>query len=144
MKDYGIRLKNILSAKNIKQVELAEAVGSNPKNINSYISGRAEPSLDMVVSIAKYLDVPIDYFIGNVELDEVIGERHDEKILSKLENTLPHESFRLVELLLLLQNKHIEKLLDVVKELDSESLCEVLKQAEKEKCFRDYRNASLK
>lgn len=144
MKDYGTKLKEILNAKNIKQVELAEAVGSNPKNINSYIAGRAEPPLHMVASISKYLDVPLDYFLGDASLEDALEDESHNKILDKLEGSLPQESYKLVELVLLLQNKYIEELLSVVKDLDAESLREILKQAEKEKYFRKYKNVNLK
>jgi transcriptional regulator with XRE-family HTH domain len=144
MKDYGTKLKQLLIAKNIKQVELAEAIHSNPKNINSYITGRAEPPLEIVVKIAKYLDVPLDYFLGDTELNDALEPRYHEKSLNKLESTLPHSSYKLVEFILLLQNKHIERLLDVVKDLDSDSLCEIVKQAEKEKCYKNYQNATHK
>lgn len=145
MKNYGTRLKEILTVKGIKQVELADAVGSNPKNINSYITGRAEPSLQMVSSIAKYLNVPLDYFLGEASLAEVLKDENASGwLLDRLENSLPQESYKIVELILLLQNKYIEELLDIVKELDTDSLREVLKQAEKEKYFREYKNVNLK
>ncbi len=132
MNNYGIRLKAVLHAKGVKQVELAEAVGSNPKNISSYIAGRSEPALDTANKIAKYLDVPIDYFLGNVSLENLKSDYNLTQAIDELRKNLSDDVCVIIELAVLLKNADIRRIMDIVRSIDNAGIKEILKQAEKE------------
>ena len=135
MDNYGTRLKAILNVKGIKQVELAEAVGSNPKNISSYIAGRSEPAPDMANRIAKYLDVPIDYFLGNINLEKAFGKKDPMIALAGVKEYLSDDIYEIVELFVMLKDNDIGRIFEIIKKLSPNSIREVMKQAEKELVF---------
>jgi transcriptional regulator with XRE-family HTH domain len=62
--NIGKKLKELLKLRNIKQIELAEAVGISPARLSSYLADKREPSLDMLVKIAEYLGVDVKHFAG--------------------------------------------------------------------------------
>ena len=51
------RIKEVLEAKGIKQVWLAEKLGKSFNTINGYVQNRNQPSLEVLYEIAKILDV---------------------------------------------------------------------------------------
>ena len=53
-------LKEIRLKKGITQVELAKHVGISPQTISHYETGRAKPSLDVAVKLAKALGVSVE------------------------------------------------------------------------------------
>ena len=60
------RIKEVLEAKGIKQVWLAEKLGKSYNMVNSYVQNRTQPSLVDLNRIANILDVDIkDLIISN-------------------------------------------------------------------------------
>ena len=53
-------LKEIRLNKRITQVELAKRVGIRQQTISHYETGRAKPSLDVAVKLAKVLGVSVE------------------------------------------------------------------------------------
>ena len=53
------RIKDVLEAKGIKQVWLAEQLGKSYNMVNSYVQNRRQPSLDDLYKIAKILEVQV-------------------------------------------------------------------------------------
>lgn len=53
------RIKVVLTEKNIKQIELAEAIGKSPNTIASICNNKVQPHLKDLKRIADYLDVDI-------------------------------------------------------------------------------------
>jgi putative transcriptional regulator len=53
------RIKEILEAKGIKQTWLAEKLGKSYNMVNSYVQNRRQPSLEVLIQIAKILDVNV-------------------------------------------------------------------------------------
>ena len=53
-------LKEIRLKKGITQVELAKHVGISQQTISHYETGRAKPSLDVAVKLAKALGVSVE------------------------------------------------------------------------------------
>ena len=58
------RLKNMRERNRLKQCVLSELCGLNKNAIKRYESGKAEPTVSSLESIADYFDVSIDYLIG--------------------------------------------------------------------------------
>jgi len=55
-----VTLKEIRLNKRITQVELAKRVGIRQQTISHYETGRAKPSLDVAVKLAKALGVSVE------------------------------------------------------------------------------------
>lgn len=51
------RIKEVLEAKGIKQVWLAEKLGKSYNMVNSYVQNRTQPSLEVLFQIAEILEV---------------------------------------------------------------------------------------
>ena len=57
-------LKEILKAKNISQFKLARDLNLSQSVVNNYCTGKREPSLSVLISICKVLNVSADYLLG--------------------------------------------------------------------------------
>lgn len=51
------RIKEILEAKGIKQVWLADKLGKSFNTVNGYVQNRSQPSLEVLYNIAEILNV---------------------------------------------------------------------------------------
>ncbi len=62
------RIKEVLHAKGIKQVWLAEQLGKSFNMVNSYVQNRRQPSLEVLYQIAEILDVDVkELIVSNKE-----------------------------------------------------------------------------
>lgn len=80
--DFGLRLKNYRSKRNMTQHELASAVGVSTVCIGNWERGARKPTLDMLISLSSVLNISIDSLVG-VSVSNV-----EEPILSVDEMTL--------------------------------------------------------
>ena len=53
------KIKEILDRKGIKQKWLAEQLGKSYNMVNSYVQNRQQPRLEILIDIAKILDVDV-------------------------------------------------------------------------------------
>lgn len=53
------RIKEVLEEKGIKQTWLAEKLGKSFSIVNSYVSNRRQPSLEVLFEIAEVLQVDV-------------------------------------------------------------------------------------
>lgn len=58
------RLKELRIEKNLTQTKLAENFGITYSNIGEWERGKSEPSIDMLVKLADFFNVSIDYLVG--------------------------------------------------------------------------------
>ena len=58
------RLRQIMSIRNVKQVEIIEKTGINKGALSSYLSGRYMPKQDNIYKLAKVLDVNPAWLMG--------------------------------------------------------------------------------
>lgn len=61
---FGQRLTQILSERHIIQKQLAFAIGETEVTISRYMQGARTPKATVVLEIAKYLHVSMDYLYG--------------------------------------------------------------------------------
>lgn len=61
---FNQRLREVRLEKNLRQKDLADALGLTLRAICNYEAGTREPSLQILVKLCKYLDVPSDYLLG--------------------------------------------------------------------------------
>ena len=63
-KTIGQRINAVLAEKDIKQKDLAKAIGVTDNTISYFVSGKRTPNTEQIVGIAKFLDVSADYLLG--------------------------------------------------------------------------------
>lgn len=61
-REFGRRLKQMLTIKGMTQKELSEATGIPRMSISRYITGDVAPNFPKVDKIAKVLNCSVDYF----------------------------------------------------------------------------------
>ena len=61
---FGTTLKRLRLENHLSQRQLGDALGVCNQTVSFWESGKREPSLDALVSVAKYFDVSTDYLLG--------------------------------------------------------------------------------
>lgn len=64
MFNFGVHLKEIRKMKGITQKQLALGIGASERGIQQYELGERKPNYDMLIALADYFDVSIDYLVG--------------------------------------------------------------------------------
>ena len=64
MNKFANRLNEALSENDISQNALAQKISMSQSVVNNYCTGKREPSLDVLISICKILNVSADYLLG--------------------------------------------------------------------------------
>lgn len=62
---FGKTLKELRESNNLSQRRLGEDLSVCNQTVSFWESGKREPDLDTLVSIAKYFHVSIDTLLGN-------------------------------------------------------------------------------
>lgn len=70
MNDFGRRLKILREDKDLPLSKLAEDIGTTKSALSRYENGKMEPGLSVMIKIAKYFDVTIDWLAGNGEVED--------------------------------------------------------------------------
>lgn len=96
--NIGQIIRVLRTAASMKQKELAAAVGIQPNSLSLIESGRREPSLGLLRSIAKTLDVPMGLFFWESQ-DRLMGSTSaEDALLAKLRKQLLElEALRLAD-----------------------------------------------
>ena len=66
-KIIGLRIQKRRTEKKMTQAELAELIDTNQKHLSRIEGGYHRCTLDIIVAIAKALDVSVDYLIADYE-----------------------------------------------------------------------------
>lgn len=64
MNKFKDRLNEVLAESGISQKVLAEKIFMSQGVVNNYCTGKREPSLEVLISICKVLQVSADYLLG--------------------------------------------------------------------------------
>ena len=59
-----IKLKELRTAKNISQIELANYLHVSNTTVSNCESGKRVPNMETLIQIANYFDVSLDYLLG--------------------------------------------------------------------------------
>lgn len=62
--EFQKRFKDFLEKRKIEPTEIATALNLSQKKIESFLSGKTQPSGKVLFRICKYLNVSSDYLIG--------------------------------------------------------------------------------
>lgn len=68
------RIFQILEEKKISQKAFSEAVGANEKTVSAWRSRGTKPSIDLIVPIAKELNVSLEYLLTGEEQKSSLPE----------------------------------------------------------------------
>jgi DNA-binding protein len=61
------RIKELRKDKNLSQEELGKEINYTQSGVAKWESGEREPSINMLIKLARYFNVPIDYLVGNID-----------------------------------------------------------------------------
>ncbi len=64
MFNFGEHLKRLRTKHGITQKQLGEAIGASERGIQNYEMGTRKPTYDMLIALADYFDVSLDYLVG--------------------------------------------------------------------------------
>ena len=65
--NFSTKLRKLLKDKDIRQYELAEAIGVKKSTICTYTKGNSLPKLEIINKIAEYFKVTTNYLLGKTE-----------------------------------------------------------------------------
>lgn len=68
---FPSRLKELRKLWNVSQVRAGEIAGITSKQIQRYEAGESEPTLSVLLALADYFDVSLDYLTGRTDNPEV-------------------------------------------------------------------------
>ncbi len=92
MKIFGERIRSLRESMNYSQVKFAETFGIGQSSVVRYEKGEASPALELLVKIADYYDVSLDYILGRT--DNPQGKLYD----CKPKNRYPADMENFVEM----------------------------------------------
>lgn len=71
----NIKIKELRTARNMSQVQLAAALGVTKQSISNWENNNIQPSVDMLIKIARLFSVSTDYLLclNNRQFLEVDG-----------------------------------------------------------------------
>ena len=75
-KSFSERLRELRTSKGLTMEQLAKEIESTKGTISNYENKNKKPSLDMLIKIAEYFDVSIDYLVGRTN-DSKLHQKED-------------------------------------------------------------------
>ena len=75
--ELAIRLRALREKRSDKQSSVATSIGITESTLSAYEKGTRKPSFDVLLKLAKYYSVSIDYLVGNeYENESVFSHLH--------------------------------------------------------------------
>lgn len=68
--NFGERLKQLRSEKNLTQKQLASETGTSERGLQNYEMGIRKPAYDVLIALADYFNVSLDYLVGRSDANE--------------------------------------------------------------------------
>ena len=62
--NFQTRLTNIRRSKGFTQKQVADGIGISEVGLQNYENGRRKPAFDVLISLANFYDVSLDYLVG--------------------------------------------------------------------------------
>ena len=62
--DFPARIIELKFSKKLMQKDIAAAIGITPRNYLRYEKGEQQPTLPVIIRLADYFDVSLDYLVG--------------------------------------------------------------------------------
>jgi len=70
------RLKQLRADKNINQIQLASEMGVNQGTVGKWETGDRKPDSGMLMRLADYFSVTVDYLLGGESTEVLLLTRH--------------------------------------------------------------------
>lgn len=64
MNNFSIRLKELRTDKGLKQTEMSDKLNISTRGYQNYEIGQREPKIDVLIALADFFDVSLDYLVG--------------------------------------------------------------------------------
>lgn len=94
---YRQRLKEWITDRDLKQKALAKELGVSESVISNYLTGRTQMTIEMLVKMAEYFGVSVDYLAGVTDDPELpVGLSRTERQLVESFRTLNREQRELI------------------------------------------------
>lgn len=61
---FSSRLKDLRNSEGLTMLQLADAIGTTKATISNFENAQRNPSLEMLIRLADYFNVSIDFLIG--------------------------------------------------------------------------------
>lgn len=65
-------LRALRNEKGISQQQLADVILVSQQSVNKYENHDVEPDIDVLIKIADYFDVSLDYLVGRTDIKEMV------------------------------------------------------------------------
>lgn len=96
--EFGERLLLVLKEKEMTQRELAEKININETALSRYVNGSRKPRMDILVNIARALNVSVEYLTGKEE-SEIEFQEVKNVLCRNLYTMSPEQRLELMEIL---------------------------------------------
>jgi transcriptional regulator with XRE-family HTH domain len=95
----GAKLKELLDERGMTQVELARHLHLGKSTVSQYISGTRTPDLAMLVRLARFFSVSVDYLLGlsDVRWPAVLKDPDVAVVVRRAGELAPEQKARLLE-----------------------------------------------
>ena len=105
MSEFSNRFRQLKDESELSSKELAQKLGIAPSTLSYYLKDR-EPNYDMLIKIADYFDVTIDWLVGNdteqnitlLKIELINLQLENKNLLDKI-NEMKRKLINLVEIL---------------------------------------------
>ena len=77
MISFGERLRELREFKNLNQPELAKTVSVAKQTVSNWENDNRFPDKDMLIKLADFFDVTIDYLIGRTDIKTALVVTHE-------------------------------------------------------------------
>ena len=90
---YGARAKDWIVDHDVRQKKLAEEFHVTPAMLSNYLNGRNEISVDVLVKIARYFHISVDYLVGLTDRPELPMElsREERELVARFRALRPDQ-----------------------------------------------------
>ncbi len=89
------RLREALSLRNMKQVELCERTGIKKASVNNWLAQRWQPKQDAIMKMAKVLDVSEMWLAGyDVPMERPLAQKKSDELSQLIFEIKEHEDLK--------------------------------------------------
>lgn len=81
------RIRDLREDRDIRQSDLAEAVGIDQRTISNYETGRTNPDSDALIKLADFFGVSIDYLVGRTDYNTSTDQERS-KLIENMKKAL--------------------------------------------------------
>ena len=67
MNNFSTQLRKIRKERKLTQKQLAIEIGASERGIQQYELGERKPAFDVLIALADYFNVSLDYLVGRSE-----------------------------------------------------------------------------